>query len=313
MHLLIGTDDGLYELGQGAPRRLRAGKVTHLAAGRGGAWAIVDDRIESLAEGSWEPPPRPEGSGEPPSLPAGLQPRCLLPMDGSLLIGTSEAHLYRAEAAELVPIDGFAGAAGRDEWHTPWGGPPDTRSLARDAGGSIYANVHVGGVLRSADSEGWEPTMDIGADVHQVNAHPTLAACVLVASARGLGLSFDGATSWEFTRDGLHSAYARAVAAADETLYISASAGPSGGRAALYRRTLRGSTRLERCRSGLPEWFEGNIDTGCLVASGAEVALGTAGGEVHASRDAGATWSQAASDLPSIRALAVVALSTRTG
>lgn len=103
------------------------------------------------------------------------------------------------------------------------------------------------------------------------------------------------------------------MAAADQTLYISASAGPSGGRAALYRRTVRGTAPLERCSTGLPEWFEGNIDTGCVVASGAEVAFATAGGEIYASRDAGATWSQAGSDLPLIRALALVALSTRTG
>jgi hypothetical protein len=293
MDLLIGTDDGLYELAQDAPRRLRDGRITHLATGPSGTWAIVDDQVERFAEG---PPER-------PALPDGPKPRCLLATEAVLFIGTSEAQLYRAESGELALVDGFEKAEGRERWHTPWGGPPDTRSLARDAGGSIYANVHVGGVLRSADGQDWQPTMDIAADVHEVSAHPSLAGCVLVAAAWGLGFSFDGAGSWEFTRDGLHSSYARAVAAADEMLFLSASAGPGGGRAALYRRPLTGGASLERCRSGLPEWFEGNIDSGCLVASGAEVAFGTAGGDVYASRDAGSTWSLAASSLPPIRAL----------
>ncbi len=294
MDLLIGTDDGLYTLAGGAPR-LRDGRVTHLASGPGGAWVIVDDWIERLAG---EP-------AQPPSLPAGLQPRCLLPTANGLLIGTSEAHVYRAAGGETRVVDGFERAAGRDTWHTPWGGPPDTRSLARDVDGTLYANVHVGGVLRSADGEAWQPTMDIGADVHQVSAHPTLVGCVLVASARGLGLSFDGAASWQFTRDGLYSAYCRAVVAASETVLISASAGPTGGRAALYRRPLRASAPLERCTVGLPEWIAGNIDTGCLVASGADVAFGTADGVVFTSADGGVSWSTAAEGLAPVRAVAV--------
>jgi hypothetical protein len=302
VQLMVGTDDGLYELTDAAPRRLRDGKVTHLAAGSTGAWMIANDRIEPLTE------PSPEDL----ALPDGLKPRCLLATPEALFIGTSEAHLYRSESGEVSLVEGFDRAEGRERWHTPWGGPPDTRSMARDAGGSMYANVHVGGVLRSADGQDWQPTMDIEADVHEVGAHPTVAGCVLVASARGLGLSFDGAATWEFTRDGLHSSYARAVAVDDEMLFISASAGPRGGRAALYRRPLRGDGPLERCRSGLPEWFEGNIDSGCLVASGGEVAFGTQGGQVYASQDDGSTWSQASRDLPPVRALLAMPAGTPT-
>jgi hypothetical protein len=302
VQLLIGTDDGLYELTDGTPRRLREGKVTHLASGSTGAWMIANDKFERLTE------PSPANL----ALPDGLKPRCLLATQEALFIGTSEAHLYRSESGEMNLVEGFDRAEGRERWHTPWGGPPDTRSMARDTTGAMYANVHVGGVLRSADGQDWQPTMDIEADVHQVSAHPTLAGCVLVASARGLGISFDGAATWEFTRDGLHSAYARAVAAADEMLFISASAGPRGGRAALYRRPLRGAAPLERCGSGLPEWFEGNIDSGCLVASGEEVAFGTQGGQLYASHDAGSSWSLAAGDLPPVRSVLALPASTPT-
>lgn len=48
------------------------------------------------------------------------------------------------------------------------GGPPDTRSITED-GDTVYVNVHVGGVLRSSDQgESWQPTIDIGADIHRV-------------------------------------------------------------------------------------------------------------------------------------------------
>ncbi len=296
MQLLIGTDDALFELTDAPPRRLSAGQVTHLAMAAGDGWAIVDDRLERLGS----------GGSQTLELPNGLKPRCLLPAADALFIGTSEAHLYRSsDGGQPEPIGGFDAAEGRDRWNTPWGGPPDTRSLARDAGGTLYANVHVGGVLRSSDGERWEPTMKIEADVHQVAAHSTVAGCVLVASAWGLGLSFDGASSWSFTGDGLHNPYARAVAVASDTVLMSASDGPRGERAAVYRRPLRGDAPFERCRSGLPDWFTGNIDTGCLVASGSEVAFGTADGEIFVSTDVGATWSPVSSGLPPIRAVAV--------
>ncbi|MDQ3938033.1 MAG: hypothetical protein M3253_05055, partial [Chloroflexota bacterium] len=142
-------------------------------------------------------------------------------------------------------------------------------------------------------------------DVHQVAAHPSLGGCVLVASARGLGISFDGGTSWSFTRDGLHSPYARAVAIADDTLLLSASDGPFGGRAALYRREVDSEGPLERIHAGLPEWFGGNIDSGCVAATGSDVAFGTAEGGVYVSTDSGVRWSEAAIGLPPIRAVAV--------
>jgi hypothetical protein len=292
MRLLIGTDDGLFELTEATPNRLRTGTVSHLAVG----WAIVDGRIERISGGD-----RSAGL----ELPDGLEPRCLMPVGEDLLIGTSRARLYRSrDGGEPEPVDGFDAAEGRDRWNTPWGGPPDTRSLARDADGTLYANVHVGGVLRSTDGEAWQPTMEIEADVHEVTAHPTLAGCVLVAAAWGLGLSFDGAGSWSFSSSGLHNAYARAVAVAGEVVLMSASDGPRGGRAALYRRPLRDDAPFERCTAGLPEWFTGNIDTGCLVVSGSAAAFGTADGEVYRSTDGGLTWSRAATGLPPIRALA---------
>ena len=79
-------------------------------------------------------------------------------MDGT---STIEHVVVVRRTTEDVPF-----TEGRDRWYTPWGGPPDTRSMT-SADGKVYANVHVGGVVRSADAgRTWQPTaLDIDADV----------------------------------------------------------------------------------------------------------------------------------------------------
>ncbi len=93
------------------------------------------------------------------------------------------------------------------------------------------------------------------------------------------------------------------MAVAGDTILLTAATGPHGGRGAVYRTTL-GSSEFEKCAEGLPEWFDGNIDSGWLVADGAVVAFGTSDGDVYVSEDAGGTWGRAASGLPQIRVLA---------
>jgi hypothetical protein len=244
-----------------------------------------------------------------------FEPRCLLPLADGLVVGTSEAHLFLQRDAALEQIPAFDQVPGRDEWYTPWGGPPDVRSLSADAGGrDIYANVHVGGVVRSGTGgDSWEPTMDIDMDVHQVLAHPTRSGVAFAASARGLGLSEDGAASWTFQTNGLHAPYCRAVAVCEDSILVSASTGPRGQKAAIYRRTLDletgalagGPSPFERCADGLPEWFGGNIDTFCLAARAETAACGTAEGTVYVSLDQGRTWSIATEGLSPVACVVV--------
>jgi hypothetical protein len=87
------------------------------------------------------------------------------------------------------------------------------------------------------------------------------------------------------------TALERAVAVAGGTVLVSASKSERGERSAVYRRPLDGTRPLERCREGLPEWFTGNINTGCLVADGATAVIGDPDGSLYLSRDEGATWS----------------------
>ena len=91
-----------------------------------------------------------------------------------------------------------------------------------------------------------------------------------------------------------------------EVALLSASRGPRGGRAAVYRAALRGGT-FERCPAG-PGWFDDNIDTFCLDAlpDGSFAAFGTSDGQVYASTDAGSGWDELASGLPPLRRILVM-------
>ena len=224
---------------------------------------------------------------------------CLVASKAGLLVGASEAHLLREEEGELVRLDAFESAPGREDWFTPWGGPPDVRSLAEDDSGTLYCNVHVGGILRSDDGGAtWVPTIDIRSDVHEVTTAP---GTVIAATAWGFASSTDKGTSWEFDDEGLHATYARAVALAEDTIVMSASSGPRGDASILYRRPLDAPGGFERCGGELPESFSNNINTGCVSGAGTTVAFGTEEGELYLSDNSAATFTRVAVDLSPVR------------
>ncbi|MBI2461605.1 MAG: hypothetical protein HYV61_09010 [Candidatus Rokubacteria bacterium] len=292
----MGSTDGLYGFGAAGRRAFDGHEVTALAREAARAWALVDGRAvwRSRPDGAWE---------EVARLEAGPA-TCLAATAPGLLVGTAGAHLFRLDDGRLRRVEAFERVEGRRAWHTPWGDPPDTRSISADAGSAVYVNVHVGGVARSTDGgRSWHPTLDIEADVHQVLCHPRREGFVLAAAAVGLGISDDGGRSWRFETAGLHARYLRAVAVAGEYLLVSASTGPGGKRAAIYRKRFGSDGPFERCRQGLPEWFPSNVDTGCLAASGMTVAVGTDEGLVFLSADAGASWELLAKDLPPVQGL----------
>jgi hypothetical protein len=295
--LLVGTAEGLRRVGSDGTE-LEGRDVAHVAALGSELWAIADgtELWRSTDGGLWDlVGPVGEWSG-----------RCILPTDTGVLVGTSDAHLLLARPGGSALVEGFDHVPGRDGWYTPWGGPPDTRSMSDGPDGTLYVNVHVGGIPCSRDGgENWEPTIDVDADVHQVLAVHERSGVVLAATAYGLAVSEDGGDSWRFETDGLHAEYCRAVAVGADTLFLTASRSHRGQEAGVYRRSLDGSGPLERCRQGLPEWFDDNVDTHCLAASGDTVAVGAPGGDVFVSRDGGSTWDLAASGLPDIRCVAI--------
>ena len=285
MTILVGTAAGLHRVEDGHTD-LADREITALA----GDLALVESRAV-WRNGAWV-----GGEVDGPAA------TCVLPVEGGALLGTAEAHLVRFPAGKRGAS--FDEAPERERWYTPWGGPADVRSLAAAPDGTLYVNVHVGGILRSTDGgDTWEPTLDIDLDVHQV----VVAAdgTVLAATARGLATSTDGGDSWAVVDEGLPATYARAVAVAGDTVLLSASTGPDGRRAAVYRRPLAGGGPFRRTSIGLPSSFPGNVDTFCLVADGDRAALGTFAGRVYASDDAGGSWSTVAAG-PPVTCLSIV-------
>ena len=300
MRTLIGTADGLYELGSEARVILSGHRIDALARGEEEWWVLTDGSdVWSLPDGAT--PSRVGGVDE-------VRLNCLLSLSDVVLLGGEAARLFRLPADQgtgTSPVVDRAldEAPGRDDWYTPWGGPPDVRSMAADVDGSVYLNVHVGGILRYRDDDPvWRDTMDINADVHEVVAHREEAGTALAATARGLAVSRDGADTWSFHTDGLHASYCRAVAVTGDRVYVSASRSNRGEQAAVYRSDLAG-TRARRCEKGLPEWFSTNVNTACLQASGELVVIGDADGAVYQSGDAGESWAAVAEGLPSVRCL----------
>jgi hypothetical protein len=138
-------------------------------------WAVAEDELLTRAGGGedWTPTPNLE-----------FKARCVLATGGAALVGTSEAHLFLVDTQGAELVEGFETVEDRGDWFTPWGGPPDVRSIS-EAGGRTHVNVHVGGIVRSTDRRSWQPTIDIRSDVHEVLAVEG-SDRVLAATARGL-------------------------------------------------------------------------------------------------------------------------------
>jgi hypothetical protein len=264
----------------------------------GGAWAVVDGR------GLWRTDGRAEwtetATWDGPAL------TCVLPVGDAAIAGTVEGHVVRATTdGEIEQLDGFDALPERGKWYTPWGAPADVRSIA-EGDGTVYVNVHVGGIAASSGGD-WAALegVDIDVDVHQVITGPD--ALVLIATgAAGLGLSRDAGATWEWSEKGLHGTYLRAVVLAGDTIIVSASTGPFAKQSAVYRRDLAGGDFV-RCEGGLPEWLPDQVDTHTLAATDDLVAMAAADGTLYISADRGITWDTATTGLGSPRGVAIAA------
>ena len=280
--LLIGTGQGLQNLDSGE-QLIHGMAVTALAPGTDGWYALLDRRFVVLVD---------EDRGD--TVPVGELPEpdgqslAVLP-DATVVVGRTGARLTTIGLrGEVGDVSAFEAVPGRDGWENPANPTPDTRTMA-DGPKRRWVNVHVGGVWWSEDTgETWHGGVEPAADVHEVRAGGD--GRVAVAAAVGFGWSADG-ESWSWMTNGLHGHYLRAVALDDDTTFVSASDGPLTRKGAVYR-SSHGSTFV-RCEAGLPDRFDGNVDSGHLDAAGGRVAVGF-GDHVYVSEDKGETWRLAA-------------------
>jgi hypothetical protein len=284
MTLLVGTTVGLLAIGDTTDEIVGGTRINHVNRDGDGWWA-VDGKSRVHRDGDVMA-----------TLPDGAAAICIQPTPETVWIGSNEARLFALDHGQVAEDEFFADAPGRDAWYTPWGAPADVRSMTLDADHTLYVNVHVGGILRY-DNTGVVPTVDISSDVHQVTAHPSQKGAIFAATAQGLAFSHNG-HDFEFRTTGLHATYCRAVAVLEDRVLFSASTGPRTNRARLYVSPVW-DDEIAPAGTGLPDWFDDNVNTHCLAGTGETVHLGH-GDSVWHSSDRGDTWELIESGLPQI-------------
>jgi hypothetical protein len=285
LHPVIATAHGVRLAGNGNVESLADASITSIHADGDALWALVARRaLHRIGSDGSELVARLD---EAAGTVVGTH-------RGTVWVGGSRARLWRLDAHTLVEVDSFQQAPTHDEWHTPWGGPPDVFSIASD-GTHLYVSVHVGGILRSTDGTDWTATIDLHDDVHQVVVADdgTLWAAT---GMRGLAESRDQGATWRYHTAGLHARYALAVAALPQGALVAVSSGHAARDGGVYRFD---GTRITRCE-GLPNELGGAVGPRQMAASGARAAAALPNGDVYLSDDGGREWTRLANGVRSV-------------
>lgn len=273
--VLIAAEDGLHHGGRPAEHLVGRSVTAVTATDPTAAWALVDgtDMVRVTPDGTEEVARLIDGRG-----------LCIHEHRGTVFVGGKDARLWRLEGGDLVRVASFDEAPTREQWTTPWGGPPDVFSMASH-GDDLYVSVHVGGILRSADDgRTWQATIDLHNDVHQVVVDDD-GAVWAATGRRGLAHSTDKGRTWQYFADGLHATYLLSVAVTDTWVLVSAQSGHAGSDTAVY---LFDGNHFEPV-TGLPTPLSG-VSPRRLAAGGAHAALVTDDGAIYLSEDGGRTW-----------------------
>lgn len=229
---------------------------------------------------------------------------------GDLLVGTEGARLARVKEGGLEFIKSFDEVPERSFWNTPWGGPPDVRSLAVSIDGTIYANVHVGWIVRSMDrGKTWKNLKEgLDMDVHQVAAHPVEPTIVSAATANGFYISYNYGDVFFQRNKGLPYYYQRACACfADRNVYlVSTSRGPHGQADALLYRSEDDGKNWTMV-NGLPEKIDKNIDTFQIAIVDNATAMAIVEDKnLYKTNDWGLNWHKVEDDYPVLFAILLI-------
>ena len=238
---------------------------------------------------------------------------------GLVYLGVSPAMLYRSTDAgkSFEPCSSIRDIPGYEKWSFP---PPPhiphVRSIQADPNeaGAVLIGVEEGGVYRSRDAGATWESLNEGLywDVHNVVA-PVAGSRVYATTGAGFHRSDDGGAQWAHMMNGLDRRYTMPLVASSarpDVLYTAAAATPPPGwrrngtaNVALYR-SRDGGGHWERLQKGLPEPFDTMVRS--IVQDEDGALFVAAEGDVYVSTDDGDSWTQAASGLPPVRALAVV-------
>jgi photosystem II stability/assembly factor-like uncharacterized protein len=275
--LVVGTADGLHLPGRDDVL-LVGRRIDALAVDGDTVWVVVDSVELHRVDGS--------GSAEPVAAVEHGSATCLHVHRGTVWVGGDDAALWRLHDRRLEPVESFLHAPTRDEWFTPWGGPPSVLSMASHEE-DLYVGVHVGGILRTSDrGDTWFDTVDLHVDVHEVAVDPRNGTVWAATGERGLAQSTDRGDSWRFHTTGLHGTYCLAVALADAGPLVGASSGHAARDGKVYAFDGSGFTQVE----GLPDPLGGAVGPGRIAAVANRAALVAPGGPVYASDDGGRRW-----------------------
>ena len=238
---------------------------------------------------------------------------CLLILEEEplrFLVGVEAPHVYAVTDGGTERLDAFDALECRDDWYTPWGGPAAVRSMASTGDGWVYADIHVGSIMRSPDRGGaWEPvTPDLHQDVHQVATSPREDDRVYANTARAVYVSHDRGTSWTHRPEGFPYFYGRAIAVhpeEPECLLASVSTGPHGDAQGQLYRTDNGGRAWSHVTDGFPETTRGNIDTFQIDFTPDGGAWSAVGDTLFGSQDLGLSWTSVWEAPSNIRMIAV--------
>jgi hypothetical protein len=148
--VIAGTSEGLVflESKQDSKQQveLEGKPITALAANADELWVIVDHRSiwHRNAAKQWHQVASADD----------VRFNCILPIAETVLVGTSEAHLLRITDGNVERLNCFDQMQDREKWYTPWGGPPDVRSMAVGQSGELYVGLAEKVKIRGQKREG---------------------------------------------------------------------------------------------------------------------------------------------------------------
>ncbi|MDE2889417.1 MAG: hypothetical protein OXR72_14515 [Gemmatimonadota bacterium] len=305
--MLVATRDTVYALNGDptSPRNVLAdGEVQAIAEGRSiGLAALEGGDVAVLSQNGGR------------TLATGIEEpiECLLIMDEDplhFLVGVEAPHVYAVTEDGTRRLDSFDALECRGDWYTPWGGPAAVRSMARTGDGWVYADIHVGSIMRSPDrGRSWDPvTPDLHQDVHQVATSPREDNRVYANTAHAVFVSGDRGASWQHRSHGFPYYYGRAIAVHPEEpdcLLASVSTGPHGDAQGQLYRTDNAGRDWSHVTDGFPDTTAGNIDTFHIGFTPDGRAWSVADDTLYGSRDRGRTWAPQWKAPSNIRMIAV--------